>query len=156
MSAVSRSYPGDTEVINNVAATFGNRQFREDPEWEAGFAQFLRDSQTQAELLDTYSRFSSGEGFLDALMRRVVLRSLCKRVGNDLQVGPALVLKHPETIEFGDCVFVGAMTMIQGRINGQCKIGNHVWIGPHSYFDARDLIVDDYVGWGPGAKVLGS
>jgi acetyltransferase-like isoleucine patch superfamily enzyme len=35
-------------------------------------------------------------------------------------------------------------------------IGNHVWIGPQSYFDARDLIIEDYVGWGPGAKVLGS
>jgi len=24
------------------------------------------------------------------------------------------------------------------------------------YFDARDLVLEDYVGWGPGAKVLGS
>jgi acetyltransferase-like isoleucine patch superfamily enzyme len=31
-----------------------------------------------------------------------------------------------------------------------------VWIGPQAYFDARDLILEDYVGWGPGAKVLGS
>jgi acetyltransferase-like isoleucine patch superfamily enzyme len=31
-----------------------------------------------------------------------------------------------------------------------------VWIGPQSYFDARDLVLEDYVGWGPGAKVLGS
>ena len=46
--------------------------------------------------------------------------------------------------------------MIQGRYDGKCKIGNHVWIGPHAYFDARDLVLEDYVGWGPGAKVLGS
>ena len=45
---------------------------------------------------------------------------------------------------------------IQGRINGRCYIGDHVWIGPQCYFDARDLIVESYVGWGPGAKVLGS
>jgi acetyltransferase-like isoleucine patch superfamily enzyme len=31
-----------------------------------------------------------------------------------------------------------------------------VWLGPQSYFDARDLVIEDYVGWGPGAKVLGS
>jgi acetyltransferase-like isoleucine patch superfamily enzyme len=31
-----------------------------------------------------------------------------------------------------------------------------VWIGPQAYFDARALILEDYVGWGPGAKVLGS
>jgi acetyltransferase-like isoleucine patch superfamily enzyme len=46
--------------------------------------------------------------------------------------------------------------MIQGRFDGTCKIGNHVWIGPQSYFDARNLVLEDYVGWGPGAKVLGS
>ena len=46
--------------------------------------------------------------------------------------------------------------MIQGRFDGTCRIGNHVWIGPQAYFDARDLIIEDYVGWGPGAKVLGS
>jgi acetyltransferase-like isoleucine patch superfamily enzyme len=31
-----------------------------------------------------------------------------------------------------------------------------VWIGPHAYLDARALEIGDYVGWGPGAKVLGS
>ena len=77
-------------------------------------------------------------------------------VGNDLQAGPAVVLKHPETMEFGDSVFIGAQSMIQGRFDGSCKIGNHVWIGPQAYFDARDLVLEDYVGWGPGAKVLGS
>jgi acetyltransferase-like isoleucine patch superfamily enzyme len=59
-------------------------------------------------------------------------------------------------MEFGDCVFIGAQTMIQGRFDGNCKIGNHVWIGPQAYFDARNLVLEDYVGWGPGAKVLGS
>jgi acetyltransferase-like isoleucine patch superfamily enzyme len=59
-------------------------------------------------------------------------------------------------MEFGDSVFIGAQTMIQGRFDGRCKIGNHVWIGPQAYFDARDLVLEDYVGWGPGAKVLGS
>jgi acetyltransferase-like isoleucine patch superfamily enzyme len=46
--------------------------------------------------------------------------------------------------------------MIQGRYDGTCRIGNHVWIGPQAYFDARNLVLEDYVGWGPGAKVLGS
>jgi acetyltransferase-like isoleucine patch superfamily enzyme len=53
-------------------------------------------------------------------------------------------------------VFIGSQSYIQGRFDGTCIIGNHVWIGPQSYFDARDLIIEDYVGWGPGAKVLGS
>jgi acetyltransferase-like isoleucine patch superfamily enzyme len=59
-------------------------------------------------------------------------------------------------MEFGDSVFIGAQAMIQGRFDGTCRIGNHVWIGPQAYFDARNLVLEDYVGWGPGAKVLGS
>jgi acetyltransferase-like isoleucine patch superfamily enzyme len=81
---------------------------------------------------------------------------MCRRCGHGLQVGPDVILKHPETMEFGDSVFIGAQTMIQGRFDGTCRIGSHVWIGPHAYFDARQLVLEDYVGWGPGAKVLGS
>jgi len=73
-----------------------------------------------------------------------------------LQVGPGVVFKHVETMEFGDAVFIGAQAMIQGRYDGSCKIGSHVWIGPQAYFDARALELGDYVGWGPGAKLLGS
>jgi acetyltransferase-like isoleucine patch superfamily enzyme len=61
-----------------------------------------------------------------------------------------------ETFEFGNGVFVGAGAYLQGRFDGKCKIGNCVWIGPQSYFDARDLVIEDFVGWGPGAKILGS
>jgi acetyltransferase-like isoleucine patch superfamily enzyme len=42
------------------------------------------------------------------------------------------------------------------RFDGVTRIGNHVWIGPQVYFDARSLIIEDHVGWGPGSKVLGS
>ena len=35
-------------------------------------------------------------------------------------------------------------------------ISENVWIGPGSYFDARDLVLEEYVGWGPGAEMLGS
>src|SRR2546426_539855 len=34
--------------------------------------------------------------------------------------------------------------------------GRSSWSGPQSYFDCRDLVLGEYVGWGPGAKVLGS
>jgi acetyltransferase-like isoleucine patch superfamily enzyme len=53
-------------------------------------------------------------------------------------------------------VFIGEHAFIQGRVNGRCIIGQHVWIGPQTYLDARDLVIEDYVGWGPGAKALGS
>jgi acetyltransferase-like isoleucine patch superfamily enzyme len=139
-----------------VAATFGRRELRHDPAWEAGFSEFLGNSNSRDNLLTLFARFGTGESAFDGMMRRIVMRAMCKSVGNDLQVGPNVVLKHPETMEFGDCVFIGAQAMIQGRFEGKCRIGNHVWIGPQAYFDARDLVLEDYVGWGPGAKVLGS
>jgi acetyltransferase-like isoleucine patch superfamily enzyme len=42
------------------------------------------------------------------------------------------------------------------HFDGRCVIEAGIWIGPQSYFDARDLVIEDHVGWGPGAKVLGS
>jgi acetyltransferase-like isoleucine patch superfamily enzyme len=139
-----------------VAATFGRRERRDDPSWEVGLGMFLKGSHSQEELHNLFARFRSGESVFDSMMRRVLMRAMCKSVGNDLQVGPNVVLKHPETMEFGDSVFVGAQVMIQGRMNGTCRIGQHVWIGPQAYLDARDLVLEDYVGWGPGAKILGS
>ena len=143
-------------IPRQVLATFGRREQGEGTAWERDLAAFLRSSYRKEDLLDLFARFRTGEGALDSLMRRAVLRAVCRSAGSDLQVGPDVVLKHPETMEFGDCVFIGAQAMIQGRFDGTCKIGNHVWIGPQAYFDARDLILEDYVGWGPGAKVLGS
>jgi acetyltransferase-like isoleucine patch superfamily enzyme len=140
----------------SVAPVFGAQQKREDPAWERDFAASLQQQHSKEALHEIYARFRGGEGAFDAFMRRVLLRAMCKSAGHDLQVGPNVVFKHPETMEFGDCVFIGAQAMIQGRFDGTCRIGSHVWIGPQAYFDARDLVLEDYVGWGPGAKVLGS
>ena len=142
--------------VRQVPATFGRRDLAPDPSWEQDFAAFLKETESREALLDLFARFRTGESAFETRMRRVLLRALCKHVGNDLQVAPGIVLKHPETIEFGDSVFLGAQTMIQGRFDGTCRIGSHVWIGPQAYFDARNLVLEDYVGWGPGAKVLGS
>jgi acetyltransferase-like isoleucine patch superfamily enzyme len=139
-----------------VAATFGRKETRPDPAWEREFAASLREKNSREELMALFGRFRSGESSFEYMMRRVLMVALCKAVGNELQVGPDVVLKHPETMSFGDSVFIGAQAMIQGRFDGTCRIGNHVWIGPQAYFDARNLVLEDYVGWGPGAKVLGS
>jgi acetyltransferase-like isoleucine patch superfamily enzyme len=139
-----------------VPAVFGSARVLNDPTWEWDFAAHLKCSHSPSELLALYSRYRSEEGSFESQLRRVIFRAMCRTVGHALQVGPGIVMKHPETMELGDAVFIGAQTMIQGRYDGTCRIGNHVWIGPHAYFDARNLILEDYVGWGPGAKVLGS
>jgi len=145
-----------TAPIREVPATFGRKEVRPDPAWEWDFAASLREKHSLEELHALYARHREGEDAFSYLMRRVCLRAICRKAGHDLQVGPAVVFKHPETMEFGDSVFIGAQAMIQGRFDGTCKIGNHVWIGPQAYFDARALELEDHVGWGPGAKVLGS
>jgi acetyltransferase-like isoleucine patch superfamily enzyme len=89
-------------------------------------------------------------------MRRAIWRAMTRRFGNGVRIGRGAIVKHPETFEIGDGVVIGEQAFIQGRYDGRCVIGNHVWLGPQAYLDARDLVLEDYVGWGPAAKVLGS
>jgi acetyltransferase-like isoleucine patch superfamily enzyme len=139
-----------------VKAVHGLREVEPDPDFQIELAEHLRGKYDRAGLLELYSRFALGDGDFDTLMRRAIWRALARRVGHGLSVGSGVGFKHMETFEIGAGVFIGAQTYIQGRINGSCVIGDHVWIGPQCYFDARDLIVEEYVGWGPGARVLGS
>lgn len=89
-------------------------------------------------------------------MRRVVWRAMLKRCGDGLSVGRGALVRHPETIEIGHGVSIGELSYLQGRHDGHCRIGDHVWIGAHAFLDARDLEIGESVGWGPGARVLGS
>lgn len=139
-----------------VQAIHGLRTIEPDPDFELAFSNHLRNQFNLDDITDIYARFMVGEGRFDTIIRRVLWRVMLKKLGNNLRVGSNVEIKHPETIEIGDNVFIGSQTYIQGRFDGQCIIGNHVWIGPQSYFDARNLTIGDYVGWGPGAKVLGS
>ena len=143
-------------AARTVPAVFGSKNVVQDAAWEWEYAAHLKQTYSPSELLAHYSRYRNEEGPFESQLRRIVFRAMCRTVGHALQVGPGVVVKHPETMEVGDAVFIGAQTMIQGRFDGTCRIGNHVWIGPQSYFDARNLVLEDYVGWGPGAKVLGS
>jgi acetyltransferase-like isoleucine patch superfamily enzyme len=139
-----------------VAAVHGRKVVEPDPSFEVELAADLRRHHDRDGLMQLYRRFSKGDSRVDRLMRRACLRAVARTFGNGVQIHPNVVLHHPETFEIGDGVFIGEGAMIQGRFDGRCKIGAAVWIGPFSYFDARNLVLGDYVGWGPGAKVLGS
>jgi acetyltransferase-like isoleucine patch superfamily enzyme len=139
-----------------VKAVHGSQELKSDPEFEVGMAGHLRDRYSREGLIELYNRFAMGEGDFDALMRRVIWRAVAREFGDGVHIGSSVGFKHLETFEIGNRVFIGSQSYIQGRFDGRCVIGNQVWIGPQSYFDARDLIIEDYVGWGPGAKVLGS
>jgi acetyltransferase-like isoleucine patch superfamily enzyme len=139
-----------------VAAAHGRRVVVADPAHEIDLAAELRQRYGREELSELYTRFQSREGYLDALIRRACLRALARRFGNGITIRSNVSIRHPETIEFGDGVWIGEQTVIHGRFDGHCVIGAGTWIGPHSYMDARDLVLGEQVGWGPGAKVLGS
>ena len=139
-----------------VSAVHGRRPVEPDPSFEVALAVHLKTTHGPAGVAELYGRFVQGEGAFDALMRRVALRAMARDFGHGVQVHRGVLFRHPETFSIGTGVFIGEQTMIQGRFDGRCVIGDHVWIGPQAYFDARDLVIEDHVGWGPGAKVLGS
>lgn len=139
-----------------VPAVHGLRQQTPDPAFERDLVARFKEEYTRQGLLDLYAQFATGSGYLPTLMRRIVFKAVARRCGHGLRVGSGVGFKHLETFEIGDGVFIGDQAYIQGRYDGTCIIGDRTWIGPMSYFDARDLVLGDHVGWGPGAKVLGS
>jgi acetyltransferase-like isoleucine patch superfamily enzyme len=139
-----------------VPAVHGRHSVTADPADELALAERLRAERTPAELQALASAHALGDTDDDARMRRAVWRALARRFGHGVRIGRGAIAKHPETFEIGDGVVIGEQAFIQGRFDGRCVIGNYVWLGPQSYLDARDLVIEDYVGWGPGAKVLGS
>jgi acetyltransferase-like isoleucine patch superfamily enzyme len=139
-----------------VKAVHGLQAAQPDPADELKESADLRATETMEQLLARYSDACYDETAHGARLRRVVLRAICKSFGHGVKVGVGVLVLHPKTFEIGDAVFIGNQTFLQGRHDGRCVIGAHTWIGPQSYFDCRDLELGEYVGWGPGAKVLGS
>jgi acetyltransferase-like isoleucine patch superfamily enzyme len=139
-----------------VPAVHGLRKIDPDPPEEVALADRLRRERSHAELLALAAQYAHGLTDEDVRMRRAAWRALARRFGDGVRIGRGAIATHPETFEIGHGVFIGEQAFIQGRVDGRCVIGDHCWIGPQSYFDARDLVIEEYVGWGPGAKVLGS
>jgi acetyltransferase-like isoleucine patch superfamily enzyme len=148
---------GSIKVAERVVrAVHGKREDSRDAEYEIGLANQLRESMDVKERIGLYARFATADTDFDALMRRAIWRATCRSFGHGVRIGPGVGFKHLETFEIGDDVFIGGHAFIQGRFDGTCRIGSHVWIGPQCYFDARDMVLEDYVGMGPGSRVLGS
>ncbi len=139
-----------------VHAVHGLRPIEPDAPEDLALCDRLRREQTPADLLALAAAHAWGDSDADARMRRVAWRAMLKGCGDGLRVGRGAMIRHPETIELGAGVFIGEMSFIQGRFDGCCRIGDRTWIGPHAFLDARDLELGEAVGWGPGAKALGS
>jgi acetyltransferase-like isoleucine patch superfamily enzyme len=146
----------ECQAARIVEATNARRELVPDPVFEVDMAAELlgRYGREQTEAL--FQRFSGSSSWFDSLMRRICLRALVRRCGMAIQVGLHVSLRHAETFEIGDGVFIGDHAIIQGRHDGLCVMGDRVWIGPQSFLDARALVLEDHVGIGPGVKILGS
>jgi acetyltransferase-like isoleucine patch superfamily enzyme len=138
-----------------VQAVHGLRPITPDDEADVALAARLRAGQPE-ELSRLAREHAYGDSDADARMRRVVWRALCARFGHGIQIGRGALVKHAETCAIGDGVYVGEHAVVQGRVDGHCVLGAHVWIGAQVFLDARDLEIEEFVGIGPGAKVLGS
>lgn len=147
---------GSESAARVVPAVHGRQVTVPDPPDELELADRLRREHSRGELLDLAAAHSVGDNEGDARMRRAVWRALARRFGHGVRIGRGAIARHPETFEIGDSVVIGEQAFLQGRFDGRCIIGDRCWLGPQSYFDARDLVLEEAVGWGPGAKVLGS
>ena len=139
-----------------VKAVHGVQQVTQDSPDEIAESSRLREREPRDALVERYAAAAFVDSADGARRRRLLLRALCKSFGHGVRVGLGVLVLHPHTFEIGDAVFLGNQSFLQGRHDGHCAIGAHTWIGPQSYFDCRDLELGEYVGWGPGAKVLGS
>src|SRR5947207_3003985 len=111
-----------------VQAVHGLRHVADDPPFFEDMAGWLRAAYSRDALSDVYSRYMHGDDPLNAAMRAVVWRAMARRVGRRLQIGSGVSGQHLETVEIGEGVFIGAQTYVQGRYDGSCVIGDHVWI----------------------------
>jgi acetyltransferase-like isoleucine patch superfamily enzyme len=126
------------------------------PQFELDLAADLQGRLNNEQLLGAFTQYTVGVGYIDVLTRRISLHAPVKELGSGATIRRNLSIIHPEKFKIGDRVFVGEPTIIQGRFDGRCVVGVGVWIGPQSDFNAGDLLIEDHVGWGPGAKGLGS
>lgn len=139
-----------------VRAVHGVRSVATDPSHERAMAEDLAARLDIEQRLALYRRFAHEDDYFSSMMRRICLRSMAKSLGDAAFIGVNVGIRHPETFEIGAGVFIGEQAIIHGRFDGRCRIGDGTWIGPQAYFDARDMVIGRNVGWGPGAKLLGS
>lgn len=139
-----------------VKAAHVRRKVEPDPQFELDMAEYLRGYLSSDQLREAFAKHVAGSTHVDMLMRRICFRALVRQLGSGLNLRTGVSVSHPETMEIGEGVFIGEQAILQGRYDGRCVIGNGAWIGPQCYFDARDLFIGEFVGIGPGVKILGS
>lgn len=127
-----------------------------DPAYEADFAANLREQFDAEARLALYNRYKPSSDKFDATIRRIILKSLCKKVGNDVMISNNVEIRNPEVFEIGSHVHICPNVNLQGWWKGQLVIGDNVWIGSNVFCDGKDLTLVGEIGIGPGVTFIGS
>lgn len=146
----------DADGASVMPAVHASLPIEPDPAHELALSSHLRTAMTAAEIAELYGRFSAGLGSFDAMMRRVIWRSLARSFGNGVRIAPQAMFRHLERVSIGDGVFIGEGAMVQGHFHGDCRLADRVWIGPQVFLDARALTLRESAAIGPGVKILTS
>jgi len=98
------------------------------------FARFIRKNRhTLFHLvLEEYAGFltRSLPSIEGVVIRRLVYRGLCKKLGSDALIYPGAYLTHTYGMEIGDRFSINSGAILDGR--GGMHIGNSVMVGPHA------------------------
>src|SRR3990167_11442285 len=80
-----------------------------------------------------------------------------KKIGQKVVFESGVVVYHPENIEIGSDVYIGANTILEGYHHRKLIIKNRVWIGPQAYLHAAaGMTIESDSGVGPGTKIITS
>ncbi len=80
-----------------------------------------------------------------------------KSLGDDVILEQDVLVWHPETISFGQNIYVGHRSMIKGYPSGYIQIADNVWIGQNVFMHgAGGITIESDVGIGPGVQMLTS
>ena len=102
----------DSAASRIVAATHGRSDVSRDPEFEPGLARELTRRCERSEIIALFRRVGQGDEYFDELVRRVCLRALARACGDGLRVRSYVGIRHPETFEIGDGVFIGEHVIV--------------------------------------------
>lgn len=80
-----------------------------------------------------------------------------EKTGSNVIIEPSVLVFHPESIEIGNNVYIGHLTILHGYYKNRMVIGESTWIGQMCYLhSAGGIEIGKNVGIGPRVSILTS
>ena len=79
------------------------------------------------------------------------------KYGKNIIIEKNVLIFHPETIKFGNNIYIGHNTIIKSYYKGSICIDDNTWIGQNCFFHgAGNIDIGNSVGFGPGVSIITS